>query len=381
MLIGPVSHWLCAIVGLSSPSGICRCRRSSTSVSDIRTDRSLSVSRRSVRRCPGRGIAIGRNAGGDSVSSGYIIAAVARPEGRARCGPGSPRCRRRLVGDVVDHRRARPCAPFPIIRTATCRRGRGTTPCQRAASSAGAGATRRAGPQHLADQRAGRVSLASDRRAAGTGRAGLVNIKVASHDALQELRTALDVLRDVATMRPDARPDPCRSRRACRGVRAGGLDVRTKIAGLQPARLPAAVELAGLSHRAGGVDQCHPPRSGEHVTVRLRIRRRRQHRGARRRRGRLDLRPATASSACASGPLRSGDPSSPRRAAVEGSELPPIFRYASHDLRCHRRRSGAGSRRVPRTARRTERHQRGGRGSQRRRRRCDWHSNCGPTWC
>ena len=74
-------------------------------------------------------------------------------------------------------------------------------------------------------------------------RTALANIKGASKDALQELRSALDVLRDedgAAPRAPAPRLDALDS--LAEGVRAGGLDVRLEAGPLPP--LPAAVEVA-----------------------------------------------------------------------------------------------------------------------------------------
>ncbi len=73
-------------------------------------------------------------------------------------------------------------------------------------------------------------------------RPALVTIKKASHEALRELRTALDILRDGAAPRAPA-PRLTDLPALVAGVRAGGLDVRLDHDGEAPA-LPAAVELA-----------------------------------------------------------------------------------------------------------------------------------------
>jgi signal transduction histidine kinase len=75
-------------------------------------------------------------------------------------------------------------------------------------------------------------------------RTALANIKEASREALHELRSALDVLRygDERAVRPPA-PGLAELDGLVSGVRAGGLDVRTEIAG-SPMPLPVAVDLA-----------------------------------------------------------------------------------------------------------------------------------------
>jgi signal transduction histidine kinase len=75
-------------------------------------------------------------------------------------------------------------------------------------------------------------------------RTALANIKDASKEALHELRSALDVLRygDEGAARAPV-PGLAELDRLVEGVRAGGLDVRTEISGVQ-VPLPAAVDLA-----------------------------------------------------------------------------------------------------------------------------------------
>jgi signal transduction histidine kinase len=76
-------------------------------------------------------------------------------------------------------------------------------------------------------------------------RPALTTIKAASHDALQELRTALDLLRlgDDAPRTPAPQLGDLDA--LVRGVRAGGLDVQLVREG-EAAPLPAAVELAAF---------------------------------------------------------------------------------------------------------------------------------------
>jgi signal transduction histidine kinase len=74
-------------------------------------------------------------------------------------------------------------------------------------------------------------------------RPALVNIKAASHDALKELRTALDVLRHGETAPRAPAPTLADLDELIDGVRLGGLDVHMTIDGpVEP--LPSAVELA-----------------------------------------------------------------------------------------------------------------------------------------
>jgi signal transduction histidine kinase len=74
-------------------------------------------------------------------------------------------------------------------------------------------------------------------------RPALTSIKAASHDALQELRTALDVLRRGEEAPRTPAPRLADVGDLVSGVRAGGIDVRLEHDG-PPAPLPAAVELA-----------------------------------------------------------------------------------------------------------------------------------------
>jgi signal transduction histidine kinase len=73
-------------------------------------------------------------------------------------------------------------------------------------------------------------------------RPALLNIKVASHDALQELRTALDVLRNGGSAPRTPAPTMDDLDSLVDGVRAGGLDVQLTIE-QPPPPLSAAVEL------------------------------------------------------------------------------------------------------------------------------------------
>jgi signal transduction histidine kinase len=74
-------------------------------------------------------------------------------------------------------------------------------------------------------------------------RPALVNIKAASHDALKELRTALDVLRHGESAPRAPSPTLADLDELVDSVRAGGLDIHVTIDGsVEP--LPSAVELA-----------------------------------------------------------------------------------------------------------------------------------------
>ncbi len=99
-------------------------------------------------------------------------------------------------------------------------------------------------------------------------RPALVNIKVASHDALQELRTALDVLRygDDAPRTPA--PNLADLDVLVEGVRAGGLDVRMEIVGPIPP-LPAATELAAYRIVQEALTNVTRHAQAKTVTVRL----------------------------------------------------------------------------------------------------------------
>jgi signal transduction histidine kinase len=99
-------------------------------------------------------------------------------------------------------------------------------------------------------------------------RPALLNIKVASHDALQELRTALDVLRrgEAAPRSPAPTLDDLDSLIA--GVRASGLDVQTEVDGtVRP--FPAAVELAAYRIVQEALTNITRHARARHVTVRL----------------------------------------------------------------------------------------------------------------
>ncbi len=74
-------------------------------------------------------------------------------------------------------------------------------------------------------------------------RPALATIKHASHDALGELRTALDVLRNGADAPLAPAPHLSELGTLVDGVRAGGLEVRFE-PGTSPGPLPAPVELA-----------------------------------------------------------------------------------------------------------------------------------------
>jgi signal transduction histidine kinase len=99
-------------------------------------------------------------------------------------------------------------------------------------------------------------------------RPALLNIKIASHDALQELRTALDVLRrgEAAPRTPAPRLDDLDS--LVEGVRASGLDVRMEVDGtVRP--FPAAVELAAYRIVQEALTNITRHANARHVTVRL----------------------------------------------------------------------------------------------------------------
>jgi signal transduction histidine kinase len=99
-------------------------------------------------------------------------------------------------------------------------------------------------------------------------RPALLNIKVASHDALQELRTALDVLRrgEAAPRSPAPRLDDLDA--LVDGVRASGLDVRVEVDGIARP-FPAAVELAAYRIVQEALTNITRHAHARHVTVRL----------------------------------------------------------------------------------------------------------------
>lgn len=99
-------------------------------------------------------------------------------------------------------------------------------------------------------------------------RPALLNIKVASHDALQELRTALDVLRrgEAAPRAPAPTLDDLDS--LITGVRASGLDVQTEVDGFARP-FPAAVELAAYRIVQEALTNITRHARARHVTVRL----------------------------------------------------------------------------------------------------------------
>jgi signal transduction histidine kinase len=99
-------------------------------------------------------------------------------------------------------------------------------------------------------------------------RPALLNIKVASHDALQELRTALDVLRrgEAAPRSPAPTLDDLDS--LIEGVRSSGLDVQIEVDGsVRP--FPAAVELAAYRIVQEALTNITRHARARHVTVRL----------------------------------------------------------------------------------------------------------------
>ncbi len=99
-------------------------------------------------------------------------------------------------------------------------------------------------------------------------RPALVNIKVASHDALQELRTALDVLRNDGAAPRTPAPTLADLDTLVDGVRVGGLDVALEIAS-PAAPLPAAVELAAYRIVQEALTNVTRHAHAHHVTVRL----------------------------------------------------------------------------------------------------------------
>ena len=98
-------------------------------------------------------------------------------------------------------------------------------------------------------------------------RTALANIKEASRDALQELRSALDVLRYGDERAPA--PGLGELDRLVDGVRAGGLDVRTEITG-DVVPLPTAVDLAAYRIVQEALTNVTRHAGAHHATVRVR---------------------------------------------------------------------------------------------------------------
>ena len=163
----------------------------------------------------------------------------------------------------------------------------------------------------------------------------LLNIKVASHDALQELRTALDVLRYGEDAPRAPVPNLADLDSLVDGVRAGGLEVRhgDRRTGAATSGRDRACR---VSHRAGSSHQRDAARQGEEGHRSLGIRRWREHRSARRWRGRSRQPRATAFAECANARSLSAARSTPARGPAAASELQLTSRAASHDHRRHR---------------------------------------------
>jgi signal transduction histidine kinase len=99
-------------------------------------------------------------------------------------------------------------------------------------------------------------------------RPALLNIKTASHDALQELRTALDVLRNDGAAPRTPAPNLADLETLVDGVRAGGLGVKLEIDG-PVAPLTAAVELTAYRIVQEALTNVTRHARARHVTVRV----------------------------------------------------------------------------------------------------------------
>ena len=262
---------------------------------------------------------------------------------------------------------------------------------------AGPGAARRAGPQHLAHQRAGQRRPPPDRRAARAGPA-----RARHHQGGQPRRPprAAGRARRAAPGRgraPRARAPRWPTSTPWSTASAPAASTCASSTTTRPAAAAGRRRAGRLPHRAGGAHQRHPPRPGPRGH---RPRRRTAtgvtDRGDRRRRGTGGLGgavgPATASSACGSGRRRSAARSTAGPGPGGGFRVAAAYRAARP---CdavisgrHRRRPGPGAGRVPGPARRPGRHHRGRRGGRRRRggaprpraaarRRADGHPHAG----
>jgi signal transduction histidine kinase len=99
-------------------------------------------------------------------------------------------------------------------------------------------------------------------------RPALLNIKSASHDALQELRTALDVLRNDGAAPRTPAPTLADLDTLVDGVRSGGLEVKLEVDSPVPP-LAAAVELTAYRIVQEALTNVTRHARARHVTVRL----------------------------------------------------------------------------------------------------------------